>query len=155
MTKTFEQKRAQHLAELDWYQRAKTNYELRLDTGDDYVGIEYRIDEREEMLELLDYAQFVMDRSPELLKSIIFNTHMEQDTKDGTKYWPTWGLEKPVVIELNDVSELDFQEWSIFRLDDGEQVAHGYGSGDEIYYDDIDDPYLGKYAMMNSIKEPA
>lgn len=154
MDMTFEQKQAYHLAQLDWLAKKRPNYELRLYNIHNFISLEYRITSKQDFDNLTDYAKFVMNRGPELLKSIIHNTTLEQETEDGVIYHNTWGP-NPVWIDADDLEtdDLTFSTWFINNIETGEQTASG--DQQQVDYNDVSDPFVGKYAMMNSIKETA
>lgn len=140
-----------HQAMLDWYMARDPNYELRLytDIGQcDYIAVECRLNSTEDFQELVEYAKFVMNRGPELLRSVVYNTPMEQHTDQAVTYWSTWS-DFVVTVDLNDVDNFNFEKWDINRISDYEQIAHGNDA--VVKYDEIEDALVGKYAMMEAM----
>ena len=136
-------------AHLHWYLRPQPNYELRLYTEiGEYVAVECKLNSTEDFQELVEYAQFVINRGPELLRSVVYNESMQQDTDEGVRYWPTWS-DFVVTVDLNDVDNFNFHKWYINRTSDYEQVAHGDDA--LVKYDEISDALVGKYAIMEAM----
>lgn len=135
------------ISQANWYRSIKPNYELRLFSNDDYFSIEVRIDEKNEIHDLIYYAQFVLNNPTSFVESLIRDKPME--TEVGT-YLDTFP-ETMVLIEPNDVTNFNFRSWSICTLDNDTLVAKG--TGESMEYIDIGDPFVGKYAMVKALKQ--